>query len=93
MAPSPNLTLFLPIFGSIMLFLIIALVIKKLYNRRIYFVQTLRYRNRTMFRKQDSWGLIDDEELNVLKPQPVILQKERDLYESQQEVGGRGNVS
>ena len=46
-----------------------------------------------MFRKQDSWGLIDDEELNVLKPQPVILQKERDLYESQQEVGGRGNVS
>jgi hypothetical protein len=92
MAPSPNLTLFLPIFGSIMLFLIIALVIKKLYNRRIYFVQTLRYRNRTMFRKQDGWGPIDDE-LNVLKPQPVIVQKERDLYESQQEVEGRGNVS
>ena len=89
MAPSPNLTLFLPIFGSIMLFLIIALVIKELYNRRIYFVQTLRYR----IRKQNGWGSIDDEELNVLKPQPVKLQKERDLHEAQQEVDGRGSVS
>jgi hypothetical protein len=89
MAPSPNLTLFLPIFGSIMLFLIIALVIKKLYNRRIYFVQTLRYR----IRKQNGRAPIDDEELNVLNPQPVIVQKEGDLYESQQEVEGRGNFS